>query len=300
MKIIVTGATGFIGRQLVLFFAQNGDTVIALSRNPSKAQSLFPSTVTSLPWKMNDPSSWQKHLADTQVIINLIGENILSHFWTQKYKEKLFRSRIDSVITIHEAIKATVSSNLTLVQASAIGYYGNTPSPVDEQSPMGDDFLARLTYDWERATEAIAELGVRRIITRFGMVLGSEGGAFPRLKNVYRWFMGGVLGNGQQGISWIHIRDVQEAILFLLKNTALSGVFNLVAPEAVSQKGFSQSLAKALHRPAWMKTPAFVIELLLAEMGKCLFLSGQYVKPTALQTNGYSFRFPQLLPALQD
>ncbi len=300
MKIIITGATGFIGRHLVYYFSQNGHNVIALSRNPSKAQILFPSSVTCLQWKMNDPSSWQIHLKNAQAIVNLIGENIFGYLWTNSYKEKLIHSRIDSVRTILRAVHAISPTNFTFIQASAVGYYGNTKLYVDEQARMGNDFLARLSYDWERATDAVADFGVRRIITRFGIVLGKDGGALPRLKLIYRWFLGGTLGSGKQGISWIHIRDVQEGILFLLQNVNLSGVFNFVAPNAVSQKEFSQMLAKTLHRPIFIKTPAFVLKLLLGEMGKSLLLNGQYAKPTALQSSKYAFHFANLSTALQD
>lgn len=300
MKIIITGATGFIGHHLVNYFDQQGYQVVALSRNPERGIKRFHSDVTSLPFKMHDPSPWLHELADAGAIINLIGENIMTHRWTASYKQKLRKSRIDSVITVFKALQAQPSSKITLVQASAVGYYGNTLLPVEEQSTMGNDFLARLTYDWERATDAIAELGIRRIITRFGAILGKDGGALARLIPLYKGLLGGTIGSGKQGFSWMHINDLERAMAFILENDTLEGVFNFVAPKPVSQKELNRTLAAILKRPAFWRIPALPIKLLLGEMAQALILGGQYVKPTALLNARFEFQFKELNEVLSD
>lgn len=301
MKIIISGATGFIGRHLVRFFAAQGSQVVAVCRNPEKARKLFAPFAACLPWRMHDPSPWSEQLNDADALINLIGENIFARLWTASYKEKLVRSRIDAVETIYQAFRAAKPTQCTYVQASAVGYYGHTQKNiVDEHAPKGDDFLAHLAYQWERASEPIADLGIRRILLRFGVILGSDGGALARLLPIYRWFLGGTLGKGTQGFPWMHIRDVQEAIRFLLVHESASGVLNFVAPQTISQKEFSKVLAAAVGRPAPWKIPAVLVKLLFGEMGQCLLLNGQYVKPASLLALGYSFRFPELALALHD
>ena len=300
MKIIITGASGFIGRHLVHYFDQMGHQVVALSRNPEKTQSQFHSGVTCLPFKMHDPSTWLDELADANVIINLIGENIMRHPWTRSYKKKLRNSRIDSVMTIFKALQDAKPQKITFIQASAVGYYGNTSIPVDEQAAPGNDFLARLTYDWERATDAIADLGVRRIITRFGAILGKDGGALAKLIPIYKGFLGGTIGSGEQSFSWMHIEDLQHAMAFIVEKEALRGVFNFVSPKPVSQKELNRTLAEVLRRPAFWRIPELPVKLLLGEMGKALILGGQYVKPAALLNAGFEFRFENLKDALND
>ena len=300
MKIIITGASGFIGRHLVHYFDQTGHRVVALSRNPEKTQSQFHSGVTCLPFKMHDPSTWLDELADADALINLIGENIMSRRWTNSYKKKLRQSRIDSVMTIFKALQAARPQKITFIQASAVGYYGNTSIPVDEQAAPGSDFLARLTYDWERATEAIAELGVRRIITRFGVILGKDGGALARLIPIYKGFLGGTIGSGEQGFSWMHIEDLQRAMDFILQKDTSEEIFNFVSLKPVSQKELNRTLAEVLKRPAFWRIPELPVKLLLGEMGKAIVLGGQYVQPAALLNAGFEFRFENLKDALID
>ncbi len=299
-KVIILGATGFIGRHLVHAFRAQNFHVVTLTRNPQKARRLFGPLVKCLPFMMHDPSNWAEELLVADALINLIGENISSHFWTASYREKLKRSRIESVQTVFKALQKINVKSVTYLQASAVGYYGNTQIPVDEQGRAGNDFLARLTADWEQASDPIAQLGNRRILMRFGLVLGRDGGAFPKMVKPYRWFLGAVLGNGKQGVSWMHIDDVVRAIHFLLKNTEAQEVFNFTSPNPVSQKEWHRTLARLLHRPSFLRIPAWLIRAALGEMGQSLFLNGQYALPAALTRHGFQFRFPQLETALQD
>ncbi|RLD12681.1 TIGR01777 family protein [candidate division KSB1 bacterium] len=298
MKIIITGASGFIGRHLAVFFSNRGYDVVALSRNPQTTQKLFDSRVKCLPFVMGDPAPWLSELQNTRILINLIGENIGTHLWTKAYRQRLRSSRVESVLTILKALEKVKPASLTYIQASAVGYYGNTALPVDEQGSMGADFLARLTYDWERATDAIAEMGIRRLILRFGVILGRTGGALPRLLMPYKFFLGGVMGSGRQGFSWMHIEDLERAMEFLINNEPLQGVFNFVAPNPVSQKELSQTIAALLHRPDFFRIPAWPLKFILGDMAEILLLGGQYVKPAALLSAGFEFKYPELRDAL--
>lgn len=298
MKIIITGATGFLGRYLVHFFSKKEHSVIALSRTPEKAEQIFPSEVRCLRWQNLDPQDWLKELNEPAVIINLIGENIAGQFWTKAYKEKLRKSRFESVETIKIALeKAPKNLPHVLIQASAVGYYGNTTQVVDENAAPGNDFLADLVVDWEKASEKVENLGVRRVVCRFGVVLG-RGGALQKMLLPFKLFLGGPLGGGKQGFPWIHIEDVAQAMLFLMERSELSGVFNFVAPQLVTQKEFSKTLGKVLGRPSWLPAPAPVLKLFLGEMARVALLSGQLVQPKRLLEAGFKFRFPELKPAL--
>ncbi len=300
MKIIIAGASGFIGRHLVNRMLRERFDVIALSRNPERKRSVFPPDVKCLLWKTGDSSPWQDQLKEPAVIINLIGENLAARYWTKSFKKRLLSSRVESVETILQAIERAPTKGHTLIQASAIGYYGNTAAPVDEQSLPGNDFLARLVVQWEKSSDPAEDLGVRRIITRFGLVLGKDGGALPKMMIPFKLFLGGPVGSGRQGVSWIHIKDVADAVLFLIKNKQLKGIFNLTAPRPALQKEFSRALGKALKRPSWLPVPGFLPGLVLGEMAKATVLSGQFAQPRALLKAGYSFRFEDLYSALKD
>ncbi|APF18611.1 protein of unknown function DUF1731 [Caldithrix abyssi DSM 13497] len=299
MKIIITGATGFIGRYLVLFFSERKFPVVALSRNPQKAKNIFPPHVTCLPWKNMDAASWLDELDGPAAVINLIGENIAGALWTRSYKQKLRDSRLNSVETIVQAFQQAPGRDHILIQASAVGYYGNVHHKVDETSPAGSDFLARLVVEWENASKTLEAVGVRRVLARLGVVLGREG-ALRKMILPYKLFAGGPLGSGKQGFPWIHIADVARAMLLMIEHDELYGVFNFVAPQTVTQKEFSRALGKVLHRPAWLPAPAPLLKLLLGEMARSALLSGQFVEPKKLLAAGFRFQFPELKKALED
>lgn len=300
MKIIITGASGFIGRYLVRFFAEKNFTITALSRNPQKLQSLVPASTLCLPWQNLDPSPWLRQLNEPAVIINLIGENIAGHLWTRRYKQSLRQSRLDSVKTIVQALEQSRSKEHVLIQASAVGYYGNKLQEVDESSPPGNDFLARLVVDWEQASQQAENWTARRIITRFGVVLGAQGGALPKMLLPFKLFLGGPLGSGKQGFPWIHIADVAQAMLFFIEHEAINGVFNLVAPQMIAQKEFCKTLGKVLKRPCWLPVPAPLLKIFLGEMARLALLSGQFVKPGHLLKAGYRFKFPEIETTLKN
>jgi uncharacterized protein (TIGR01777 family) len=187
------------------------------------------------------------------------------------------------------------------VNASAIGYYGSSEDQVfEETSPPGKDFLAELCQQWESEATRATESGVRVVLVRSGFILSTEGGALPRMLPPFKMGLGGPLGSGKQWMSWIHIDDEVEAILYAIEKEGLEGPLNLTAPNPVTNADFTSALALALRRPAFFRVPGFVLRLILGEMAETLLLSGQRVVPSNLEKNGYRFRFSELSKALGD
>jgi uncharacterized protein (TIGR01777 family) len=188
-----------------------------------------------------------------------------------------------------------------LIQASAIGIYGNRGSEIlDESSDPGVGYLADVAGNWEESTISVEEYGVRRVIIRTGVVLGSAGGVLSRLLLPYRFFVGGPVGNGKQWMSWIHIEDEIEGILFLMEHPDLKGIFNLTAPQPVQNRLFSKELGRLLKSPAWFPIPGFALKLIFGEMGEATILTSQRVFPARLDKAGYKFVFPELAGTLSD
>ncbi len=298
MRVLIAGGTGLIGRHLCKALLDRGDRVAVLSRSPEKAKEMPPG-VELHRWDGRSSSGWGDLVEVTDAIVNLAGENIASGRWTAGRKRRIRQSRLDAGIAVTEAIEAAAHKPRVLVQASAVGYYGPRGGEVvTEETPPGSDFLARLAVEWERSTERVEVLGVRRAVIRTGIVLATEGGALPRMMLPFKFFAGGVLGSGRQWMPWIHISDEVRAILFLLDNE-LSGPFNLSAPEPVTNETFTRTLGHVMERPTFMSVPSFVLKILLGEMATIL-LEGQRALPRRLLESGYGFEFEHLTPALQD
>ena len=197
-----------------------------------------------------------------------------------------------------EAIEAAERKPSTLLQMSAVGYYGPRPDrDVDERAPAGSDFLASVCVAWERSTEAVEAMGIRRVVVRTGLVLSTSGGLFPVVLLPFRMFVGGRLGGGDQGFSWIHADDQRRALRWLIESEDLHGTFNLTAPEPVSMAELGRLVAGALHRPYWFPTPAFLLRLVLGQKAM-LVLKGQFVQPRRLLEAGFTYRYPTLESAL--
>lgn len=295
MKILITGGTGFVGRHLSARLIQEGHQVAVLTRGaPQDGGS---TRLTYLQGDPTHPGRWQEAVAEQDVLINLAGTSIFGR-WTPDYKEELRLSRILTTRHLVEAIAQ--GAGVTLLSTSAVGYYGfHQDEELDESSPPGNDFLARLAVDWEAEALAAATKGARVIITRFGIVLGRSGGALQQMITPFKWFAGGPIGWGRQWFSWIHVHDLVEAILHLLSRQDASGPFNLTSPNPVRNKEFSAALGKVLGRPSWLPTPGFMIRLVLGEFGSVI-LKGQRVLPRRLLNTGFQFRYPLVKEALRD
>lgn len=292
-RIIVTGASGFIGRALVRDLAANGYEVVALTRDPEKALARLPRAVTWAKWNGRTAAGWGGLADGARAIVNLAGDNLAEGRWTKAKKARILASRVDAGSAVAEAVRAAMTKPQVLVQASAIGFYGPAgDEDLDEGSPSGAGFLAGVVREWEDSTKAVESLGVRRAVIRSGLVLGKEGGAWPRLVLPFRFFVGGPLGRGRQALSWISLEDEVRAIRHLIEHDGLSGAFNLTAPGPLRQKEFCRVLGRALRRPCWLPVPALLLRLLFGEKAKETVLAGQRVVPRRLMASGFSFLHP--------
>ena len=293
MKILLTGGTGFIGSQLINEFIKHEFQCYIVTRNIRTSSNPF---ITYINWDQLTSNSFGESI---DIVINLAGESINSGRWTKQLKDKILQSRIKSTNTLITWFERQAHRPNLFINASAIGFYGTSGSITfnEHDKPISNDFLASTVREWETVAKKAEELGIRTILARFGLVLGLNGGALPKMILPYKLFIGGPIGKGTQWISWIHEKDVVGLILHMIKNTEIRGPFNLVSPNPVTMNEFSRSLSVALHRPNKLKIPNFALQLLLGEMSM-LVLEGQKVMPSkAIQTN-YNFHFPSLKEAL--
>lgn len=299
MRIIITGGTGLIGSALAREMGGVGHEVIVLTRDPAKSGPLPPGT-RAVQWDGKTAAGWSSLLDGDTAIVNLAGESIAAGRWSEARKRRIRESRVASGRAVLAAIRQAAEKPRVLLQGSAVGYYGPSGGEVlTESHPPGDDFLASVCVDWERSTDEVESLGVRRAVLRTGVVLSGAGGALPRMALPFRLMAGGPLGNGRQWLSWIHIADEVGAIRFLLEREDARGPFNLTAPRPLTNRDFSRVLGKALHRPSLAPAPGLVLRLVLGEMADML-LHGQRAVPQRLLEHGYVFRFPEALGALRD
>ncbi len=300
-RVIITGATGFIGKALCFRLAEEGYEVVSLTRSLKKGKELFGNKAIAARWDGKSAENWQAFVDGALAIVNLAGENIGSGRWTPQKKESILRSRLDAGRAVVEAVESVEKKPEVVIQASAIGYYGSRDDElIDENSSPGEGFLAGVAKEWELSTQKVESLDVRRVVIRSGVVLDRDGGAFLRLLKPFRFFAGGSLGSGRQWFSWIHLADELEAILFLIRREDLQGVFNLTAPESLIQKDFARILGKILKRPSRLPAPGFMLRLFLGEMAEEMLLVSQRVAPKRLLEAGFNFRYPQAELALRE
>ena len=298
MRVVIAGATGFIGRALCREL--HGDyEVVALSRDAHKASRGVGSYARVVEWDARTAGRWAREVSGAYAVVNLAGENIASGRWSQSRKAGILQSRSHGIAAILDAIEAAKSKPTLFVQASAIGYYGSRAAEtLDEDSSAGTGFLAEVCRRVEIAAGRIERFGVRGVVVRSGMVLGAGGGALPKLIRPFRFFVGGHVGSGKQWLSWISLSDEVRAIRFLIENAQSQGVFNLTAPQPVTMKAFCRTLGQVLRRPAWTVVPGFVLRLALGQMAEEVLLGGQKVVPQRLVEAGFQFEHPVVTDAL--
>lgn len=298
MRLMLCGGTGFIGHALTQALLSRGDEVWIITRN-KPVKPLFD---TALPHPMY--VTWAEWNADPDRIdgfdgiVNLTGESI-NQRWTKQAKERILSSRLEAAARIAHNLKLMRSPPSVVVNASGISLYGHSGEDIfDEYSPAAPaDFLGTTVVAWEKAADLI--VAQRIVKLRIGLVCAREGGAFPLLRLPYRLFGGGRMGNGQQGLPWIHLQDMISLILFCLDEPTISGPVNAVAPDPVSNDEFGRVLGRVTHRPHWFPVPALLLKLVLGEMST-LVLKGQKAMPRKALEHGFVFAFPQLEGALRD
>jgi len=296
MKVFMTGGTGFVGTYLTKKFIDQGNAVTILTQAPTGRELKIP----GLSYLTGDPNvrgKWQDAVKDHEIIVNLAGASIFSR-WTDEQKKILRESRINTTRHLVEALRAD-ASRVLFFSTSAVGYYGfHEDEELTESSPAGGDFLAGLAADWEAEALRAKEKGARVVITRFGIVLGQNGGALGQMIPLFKFFLGGPLGSGRQWFSWIHMQDLADAFLFLVQHPEISGAVNVCSPQPVRNKELGSAIGRVLRRPSFLPAPGFMIELLLGEFGSVL-LKGQRVIPRRLLDAGFRFSYPEIEHALR-
>lgn len=297
MKIAIAGGTGFVGKALTEELVQKGHEVLILTRNiPHSSEQ----KVRYVKW-LGDCTRPEFELDGVDAIINLAGESLNSGRWTEDRKERIYNSRIQASREIIRMISNMKNKPATLINASAVGYYGNsrTKTFTEDSTEKARDFLGEVVWSWEEEARSGEEFGVRVVFARFGVILGKEEGALPKIVLPYKLFAGGTVGSGQQWISWIHIDDVVGLVRFALENKDISGPLNVVSPTPVTMKEFGKSVGKVLKKPHWLPVPSFALKLLLGEMS-ILVLEGQKVLPKKAEKHGYKFIYSYVDEALEN
>ncbi len=291
MKILAFGATGFVGAHLVPHLIDRGHAVTMAARS-GKAR--FSDGVRVVKADPVTPGPWQELIGDHDAVVNLAGSPVMTR-WNTAGKEAILQSRILSTRHIVDALARTTGK--TLLCANAVGFYGDAGDSVcTEETPRGNGFLAEVCKAWQAEALHAQTFGHRVVIPRISVVLG-HGGALTKMMTPFSLGLGGRIGHGRQWFSWIHIEDLIRVMSFLLETPTASGPFNACAPEPVTNARFTQSLAKALGRPAILPVPAFALRLALGEAASML-LTGQRCHPEALKSLGFEFAYPDIDAAL--
>ena len=299
-KIIITGATGFIGKKLSDRLREGGYQIIVFSRNIKNAKIILPNMADYVEWNPMNISSWVEKINGVDAIINLAGENLFARRWNVEHKKKIEQSRLITTRALVNAIHHAKNRPRVFISASAIGYYGFTgEAEVTEESKHGDDFLANVTKKWELEAADVEHLGVRRVNLRIGMVLDKNEGALAKMLPAFRFFVGGPLGSGNQWFSWIHVDDLIALFLFALNNDNMHGVYNATAPNPVRMKEFAKLTGKVLHRPSIFPVPETVLKIILGE-GAQYITNGSKVLPKRTLAEGFNFNYGTVEKALED
>lgn len=295
MKVAITGGTGFVGSELTELLLQKGHEVFILSRSKQGMER----GVTYVKW-LAENTSPEKQLEGVDTFVNLAGESINNGRWTDKQKQRIYESRMQTTDELLRIFSALTVKPKVLVNASAIGIYPASTSTryTENSKEVGTDFLAQTVRDWELKAQSASKLQIRVACGRFGIILGKSEGALPLMTLPYKLFVGGPIGSGDNWMSWVHVKDVAHALLFAIEHP-INGPFNITAPHAKKMNEFGKTLSTILKRPYYFPVPSFALKLALGEKSQ-LVLEGQHVIPQVLLDEGYTFQFPNLQDALRD
>ena len=295
MKVLITGSSGLIGSELHQHLVKAGCDVITLVRNRKKVSD------KAIFWDPENGILNPESIRDIDAVINCAGEGVAEGRWTERRKKNILDSRVKGTKVLVEAICLLPQPPKVLINASAIGFYGDRGEEVcSEATSGGPGFLAHVCCEWEKAAALAIDKGIRTVFLRFGVVLSSKGGALRKMLPAFRFGLGGNLGDGQQFVSWVSIDDVISIIQFALTKVELKGAVNVVSPNAVSNAVFTKILGEVLHRPTFFSVPSFVLRLIFGkEMADEVLLASTHVKPKKLEIADYIFKYPDLKKALQ-
>lgn len=297
MKILVAGGSGLVGTALIKKLIAQQHEVINLTINKSDHGRIIHGALQVF-WNPPQAFIQDQDSISWDAVVNLAGFPI-SKRWTERNKELLLTSRIDSTRTLVSLMEKKKITPRVYIQASASGYYPSSDMVMKEESLPGNDFLAGLVQQWEHASSSLEETNVRRVVLRFGMVLGKDGGALKQLFPLFKMGLGSGLGNGKQLVSWIHVDDVSDMIIHAIKNNEVHGIYNASSPHVVRNKELSKTLAQALHKPFFLpNVPAFALKMFLGEMASILLVS-QNLSADKIMHTGFVFKHAELKNALE-
>jgi uncharacterized protein (TIGR01777 family) len=300
MRILITGATGLIGRELGKRLASRGHDIVVTSRNAERARRDLPFPARVFTWPGSEEPFPVTALEGVEAVVNLAGESIGELRWTEVKKNAIRTSRVLGTRNLVESLKQLPQPIRVLVQGSAMGYYGDRgDESLTEAAVGGQGFLADVVRDWETEAEELTATGARVVKVRTGVVFARHGGVFQKLAAIFGKGLGGRLGSGRQWMSWIHLEDIVNAFIFCLENEALRGAVNAVAPEPVRNERFTVAFARAIDRPVFLPVPLPALQMALGDSVD-MVLSSSRVVPQALVDAGFQFAFPELALALKD
>ena len=280
MKTLITGCSGLVGNALIEYLFAHGHSIQCLKRSKESRLGHF-WAIDALPNRDNN----------FDAVIHLAGENVAQNRWTSNVKKEILRSRVDGTRELIDFIASLPHKPQVFLCASGVGYYGSKGDEIlDEDSAPGEGFLAEVCRQWEKETERLTAMGVRVVKLRFGMILSPKGGALHKMVGPFKSGFGGVVGSGNQYLSWISIRDVVAIVEFLVGKPTIAGAVNIVSPIAATNREFTESLGKALGRPTLLKVPEFVAKITFGQMAEETLLSSIRVTPKVLLENDYQFR----------
>lgn len=293
MAIVLAGGSGFLGRKLGKRLEAEGHRTITLSRRPS-------GDASQIAWQPDgNAGELPRHLDGVDAIINLAGEGIADKRWTEARKNALWSSRILSTRTLVRAVAECARPPKVFISGSGIGYYGpHGDEPVTESAPPGTDFLARLCVEWEQEARMVETPSTRLAIVRSGLALDRDGGALKKMLLPFKLGVGATIASGDQYMPWVHVDDWTALVSWLIQNERATGAFNATAPEPVTNRTFTRTLGRVLHRPAVLQAPAFALRLALGELATAL-VDGQRALPAAAEQLGFRFTHRTLEPALE-
>ena len=299
-RIIVTGATGLIGRKLVSTLIQRGDELIIFSRDIAKAKTIIPNANEYVEWDYTKPELWKSKLENSYAIVHLAGTNLFAKRWNDSFKNEILKSRQMSTENLVDAIKSCSNKPRVFISASGVGYYGDCGDTIlNEASSAGNDFLAEVCKVWEGESKRVEEAGIRSVQIRTGLVLSTEDGALKQMIPPFKFFIGGPLGDGKQWASWLHIEDIIRIYVHAIDNTELRGAVNAASTNPVRMKEFANTLGNVLHRPSLFPVPKFVLKIVIGETAEVVTAS-QRVDVQKLLSSGFKFNFNFIKEALND
>ena len=294
MKVLITGASGLIGTALQKSFKEKGYEMLLAGRGEPKA-------ANEIQWDAEHGFAEPDRLEGVDAVVHLAGESISALRWTDDKKKAIRDSRIHGTHSVVEAIANMKQKPKVFVSASAVGYYGDRgDEPLTETSRPGDTFLSDVSKEWETESRRAEDSGVRTVLLRNGIVLSKDGGALATMLTPFKFGVGGVIGSGQQWMSWISLDDVVAIVNYAIENEHVRGAINAVSPNPVTNEEFTKTMGEVLYRPTFIPLPEFAVNFVLGEMGDALLLDSTRVIPKRLEEAGFEFKFPNLKQALEN